>query len=326
MKNLLLTAIISATTATVALAQNPTLQAGTMVNTGFKRTVKMHDFQSPGGRGGAMVWNFSGLTTEPQAVYTFEVIDAAVAPQAADYITSNIAYKFSSGTTDNYTFLKLDNNGLEMVGEEVPANPVNYSTNTMKTLKFPFNYRESFNDAFESAAGGGTVINEFDAWGSVVTADTTYPNTVRIATSKAGLGVVKYTWYNVNPIFPVAEIDFVRNITLIYDEYVAPQQPIDTTQNPIDTTENPIDTNNTTGIREIKDNGVQVYPNPAQDVLHFDVTGEAENVKVLDISGRVLISSRFERSINVSQLQTGRYFVLVQLRNGQQIRQNFLKY
>ena len=56
---------------------------------------------------------------------------------------------------------------------------------------------------------------------------------------------------------------------------------------------------------------ITVYPNPSKDELHIRYEGDnpPTKVAVMDIMGRVLISSDYAEKINISDLQTGCYFV-----------------
>ncbi len=81
----------------------------------------------------------------------------------------------------------------------------------------------------------------------------------------------------------------------------------------------------TTGINNVKsDNRISVYPNPAKDYIHL---GEISGfVTIWDISGRKIenISQQSSNKIDVSRLNTGTYFLLID--NGKsQFRAKFMK-
>jgi hypothetical protein len=64
------------------------------------------------------------------------------------------------------------------------------------------------------------------------------------------------------------------------------------------------------------DGEIEVYPNPASDVLHFNFPESIVNVKIeiYDNVGRILITNELlglENSIDVSQLKSGNYFVRI---------------
>lgn len=68
---------------------------------------------------------------------------------------------------------------------------------------------------------------------------------------------------------------------------------------------------------------VSVYPNPTMEYLN--VASEAsEQVEVLDIQGRIVLSSQGERQLNVSKLPAGRY-IISYLKNGKTRRQSWVK-
>jgi hypothetical protein len=332
-----------------ATAQNPVIQSGDMAPIGFKRTIKQYGLMSPGGRGFGMNWNYSTLGTNPQATYEMEVVSPASTPSGSQYPLANYAHKYTSAGQTSYSYFLENEQGVELIATEVPANPVNYSANTLRDVKFPMNFREVCSDNYESNQGTGTVTIEYDAYGTFSTADTTYTNVVRVAVSEVNVGIVKYTWYNLSPFYPILEINIARNTSLYFGPYEAPTTPVDTTtqnpldttsqnpvdtttQNPVDTTtQNPVDTTTTqnpTGINETESTDVQVYPNPATEQIQIRGIEGMNLVQVYDLSGREVITMipAQETTLNVRELQTGKYIIVCSMRDGTVRRTTLAKY
>lgn len=58
-----------------------------------------------------------------------------------------------------------------------------------------------------------------------------------------------------------------------------------------------------------------VYPNPTANILNFSETLEIQNIKIMDVFGRIIIDKKYqvsqEPSIDVSQLQSGTYIAII---------------
>ncbi|MBN2669769.1 MAG: T9SS type A sorting domain-containing protein, partial [Bacteroidales bacterium] len=79
------------------------------------------------------------------------------------------------------------------------------------------------------------------------------------------------------------------------------------------------------GIEDIRDANIQVYPNPAKDLVKVKwilLNNDVLNVTLVDMSGRVIsseewsvIKSQDERTMNISHLSSGTYFLLIRSEN-----------
>jgi len=71
---------------------------------------------------------------------------------------------------------------------------------------------------------------------------------------------------------------------------------------------------------------VQVYPNPTSDYLYIKGAKKVSGIKVLDVSGRVVLSSdKAEQKIDVSQLIKGAYILTVKNTDGTSSTHKFIK-
>jgi len=69
------------------------------------------------------------------------------------------------------------------------------------------------------------------------------------------------------------------------------------------------------GVEELADIKVNVYPNPATDLLRVESSAQIEKLEVVSLDGSILNSSETE-SINVSSLLNGSYFVRITTNEG----------
>lgn len=70
---------------------------------------------------------------------------------------------------------------------------------------------------------------------------------------------------------------------------------------------------NAVGIKDFKiqNNKILFYPNPVKSLLHFEIEGEKQ-VIITDINGKeILNSTTNEKTISVSNLKKGNYFVTI---------------
>lgn len=71
-------------------------------------------------------------------------------------------------------------------------------------------------------------------------------------------------------------------------------------------------------------NSVQIYPNPASDLINIQSTQKIEYVLIYDLSGQLLQKSSTQK-VNLDGLKTGNYIVLVQLRDNSKHQFNLIK-
>jgi hypothetical protein len=69
------------------------------------------------------------------------------------------------------------------------------------------------------------------------------------------------------------------------------------------------------GISNVTDATVQLYPNPTSNVLNINAEGVQE-VSVIDINGRTVMTEKNVNTVNLSDLANGVYYVRVITNNG----------
>lgn len=86
----------------------------------------------------------------------------------------------------------------------------------------------------------------------------------------------------------------------------------------------------TTGVESIKQyESVSIYPNPARDNVYLKFTQNTNaSIRIMDISGRIINEEQMSgnsKSINVSNLQNGIYYILIDNDKKQPIRKMIIK-
>jgi hypothetical protein len=61
------------------------------------------------------------------------------------------------------------------------------------------------------------------------------------------------------------------------------------------------------------DNGISIYPNPANNVVKIlnDNNLNITNIEIVDLTGRVVLSTDKTDGIDISELAEGQYFVKI---------------
>ncbi len=78
-------------------------------------------------------------------------------------------------------------------------------------------------------------------------------------------------------------------------------------------------------IAENKGFAVDIYPNPAKDILWIKSTKSIHNIRVYDNSGRLVMDNNNSQKLNISKLTIGVYFIDIQYDNGEYFIQGIIK-
>ena len=74
----------------------------------------------------------------------------------------------------------------------------------------------------------------------------------------------------------------------------------------------------TTGISDITNNNLQIFPSPTSDILYFSTEMPYE---IIDLQGKLLLNSdKAVNSVNISSLSSGTYFVTLYTETGKVVR------
>ena len=82
---------------------------------------------------------------------------------------------------------------------------------------------------------------------------------------------------------------------------------------------------NYSGLKNIlENNNIIVYPNPATDFLNIQTKKDIEQIDVYSLSGRLLLSEKDSRLIDVTTLPDGVYLLKMYLKNSESCMKRIL--
>lgn len=278
------------------LKAQPVFLHNNMAPIGFSAEISVSGPVSPGPAGTNQTWDFSNVSLVSYG--TFEIVDPATTPYAGLLLGStNYCYKLSlsSGMT-GYDYYNLLPNSMDKMGQNMNSGGGEIFTDPKIDLKFPFNYGDSYFDAFAKTNGGsGNVTKTFDAYGTLITPDQTFHNVVRIHTVWDDQAW-QYQWWNSESVHPIWSVDSESTIALA---------------------------SGTTGIGEGLTNAVtlSLTPNPARDYCLITVTQEViKNIQIIDMAGKVKKTyAGNQHGFDVKGLAKGLYIVRITLEQGKVI-------
>jgi len=81
----------------------------------------------------------------------------------------------------------------------------------------------------------------------------------------------------------------------------------------------------TTSTQELDPNEVGIYPNPTNGSLHIRNSKSLETIEIRSMAGQLILRFDSADSIDLSQLQSGNYLVVLNLDNGQRMTKKLIK-
>jgi hypothetical protein len=250
-----------------------------------------------GPSGANVVWDYSTAQTAPIS-YTMSVIPVDTAPNHTAYPTANYCEKFDVGATSSYTFYNLNGLTFENLGD-FSNNTIYHYYDTEILFQFPFNYNDLINDTDWS--GGpeppAPFSRQYDAYGTLITPNTTYNNVIRIKCTDP-FGQIFYEWIATNPYRLLLRGNFETSgstVTFSGDTIVLNTSEIST------------------------QNKYVISPNPTSDEFSITIPPTASNFKasVCDVSGRQIINQNItaDSKISLKEYEAGIYFVSIRDEN-----------
>lgn len=278
--------------------------------------------------GTGVIWDYSniGKMDNPDRIYT-----VLANTNTVDFPLSNKVVTIPGALTTYWETNTTERNvlGFEFNGGATLGNiTVNFDTDKMNQMVYDFELNDVINDVMTGSvkhSGGtstcsGTSISTVDGMGTLKLSPTvTKTNVIRHrSTSNINTTVLIFN-FDIK-IDQFEYYDFVSNLPLFSYTNIRIEQGGALVQslNFVMNTELP------TLIASLDENAlnsVKIYPNPAQEVLHFSGSIENESVSVSDMSGKVLMTGTTASSLNISALDAGVY--TVRFENGSQ--QKFVK-
>lgn len=283
---------------------------------------------SVGSAGTSQTWNLSALANNVQDTLYFN--DTTGLPNASQFPTSNFAIKMKQQGQRAIVFANRSSSGLLAQGYGAlvdiggtPANVVIHNNPAEIISNFPANYGNTFNNNYVSKGtfyygadpGIGFTVDSirlvshvtksvnYDGWGSVTTPLGTY-NALRVQTLKHNTDTISgyiasfdmwvdfqttydstktYSWWANTVGFTLAEVTVDWATETATSATWLPVPPA-------------------VGINEVSNaEALNVYPNPAQNIINFNVDASKANaIQVYDVTGKMI--NAYPVSVNNSQL------------------------
>jgi hypothetical protein len=190
---------------------------------------------SEGAPGGAMVWNFSGLTPSGES-YVIEYLDASTTLYADSFPSATLAAFFVADADTSYSYFSTGSGRLAAHGHAGSAYFMHYNDTEIQ-LATPLIYNDQYTDAFggrtESSEGytlqsSGTITVKNDGYGNImlpggasavaarvkfvrIVNDTIFMNGVPVMSTRTT--TTSYEWFTPNAKFPVVQIAYLEQVS-----------------------------------------------------------------------------------------------------------------
>ena len=241
----------------------------------------------------------------------------------ANYAIKGISFQDPTNQvtiSDVYDFHKKNNSSLEMVGfganiNGIPAS-IRYDTiDQIYPLPLTFGTTDSTSayyllDVPTLGAYGQHIQRkvEVDGWGSIITPYQNYSQCLRVKTTLYQRDTLK-----ISQPFPLPGVAFNRPIQTKYEWFVnGIGTPVFSVTKQGNTTSNAkyIDVN-TTSINELNTFELEIYPNPATELINISIPFEKASMKIIDLNGKIVFNGQFSKTINISEFSKGSYIVII---------------
>ncbi len=269
----------------------------------------------PKNGGAGQSWNFTSLTPKTYSE-TITYTTVASSPSAAAFPSATIASKRNS---NSWELWKSSVNQLEYVGQaDATATDIAVFSNTAIWTVWPLTLGGLGSDPFVATETNGTVTTN---WSGTLYYSASGAGTVTLPGGNVHTNCLQVTRAI---IMSLTTGTTVTNVTMMNYEYWSSSSkfPILTAEYQTATTGTNTSKSinimvNTTslaaGVNELglSASNVIVFPNPAKDAVNVILPNNliADKMVLVDINGRVLVSTENSNSVNVANIAKGVYFV-----------------
>lgn len=243
----------------------------------------------PGATGADVTWDFSGVTTTGTS-FGYTLIDPAATGVGGSFPGANVAGEAGVG---NYAFFKITSTEYSNYGVFNGVTTIYYS-DPENIYTFPLTYNSTGTDnlysEFTSGVGfirSGSTTFTADGYGTLILPSGTYTNVLRVLVHETygdeAVGVPmtidydfkNYYWLKagtVGPLFEYFDLTVTSGGFPSYSESAAMNDNIVTT-----------------GVEDISNVNIQVFPNPAVNYLVISgYTASLQSVQIFDAMGRMV--------------------------------------
>ncbi|MGQ0828025.1 MAG: T9SS type A sorting domain-containing protein [Bacteroidota bacterium] len=281
---------------------------------------------SIGSAGASQIWNMTNLQKHIQDTITFLPYSAAPNPK---FSTSNLVIKIGN-MAPAYLYAVNSTASLTALGySAVFVGPVTISNTPAEIIaNFPSNFGNSFTSNYKTFSqqyfgffGVDSIRNRgsvkktvlIDAWGNITTPFYSNTPVLRFKETKisydttdlqiAGVwnnnyersadSTTTYSWWAKNIGFPIVTATKDSSNTVVSVDWISGTSAVGITE-------------------KVPSFGVNVYPNPAQNEIHFSINTpiEAISIQVFDVTGRMITEHAVKNdmsTINTSHFADGVY-------------------
>lgn len=260
--------------------------------------------------GNGVTWNASGLTREtgtPQINMIYE--SPSKTPHGSLYPKSNYSrYDPALTSVLSYGYFNFSSDSIVKVGDYSPSTEHEIYTNPDKLMIFPFAFGQSFTDSYAktnysnatniSSYQTGTRTTNFAGFGTLVLPQGSFSNVALIAelrTNSLGPNSPTFTWYDIsNGKQLLMYHENNGSVTIAYN----------------------IDAPTSIDKIDYSNNNIELYPNPATSTLNITCNLSIEKAEIYNLAGMLQSTNMINKSIDISALGAGIYFVKVYSENG----------
>jgi hypothetical protein len=293
-------------------AQTTLTSANVNAAPGQSSTVYICETIDEGPSGANQTWDLSELAAGP-------VQSRAYSGGNASYPASNITMTQTVNGSVTSGYMKYDNTGQQFIAINGGGTVFNYS-DPMYQLKLPAAYNSSATDTYEcsftsngtSFVRSGTLTQNVDGYGTLVTPEGTFANVMRVhlhleytdVTSFLTINYTTdvYTWYKPGVKDELASVNYLNS-----------DIGSSTSASYLEATG--------LGLTEDEIGVLAVYPNPVTDQLKLSLSETGvQSVIVTDIQGNIHICELTQEGsvarLNSSDLSAGIYFIRMAYSSG----------
>lgn len=269
--------------------------------------------------GNNVVWNFTNLKGMEPA-FTSNYLSAASVTSAASYTNCNLVQE-SGGAYTYFKSATTPTTQTELLGINVYSLAATF-TNTGIIAKYPINFGSTSSDnlsgTFTSTVSGtcsGTINTTADGAGTLnLPGNITLTNVLRVKSSQtvvltatfvpvATLKQTLYNYYHASQKFPVLSVSYDYLTSIFISNPTVNGSVMGSTNYFV------------VGINEItlESNAVKLYPNPSQGELNIDLQNGLNllQCKIYNQLGELVLLSKAEHRVNISNLNAGLYSIEV---------------
>jgi hypothetical protein len=284
--------------------------------------------------GSNVFWDFSPIVKTSSLAASEKYLSPSSVPSASLYPSCNLVMET---TPMSYNYLKssdVPSSKLEFLGFRLGTLARATFTNSVIYSKYPFSYGQSYTDpasgTFSANTGTGTIngsvvgsiSNSADGTGTLMLGQQMIPGVLRIKSVQqftllqgflplASLKIITYNYYTQTDKFPLLSCQYqsmsfaLSSPTVVGSVRMNASIPL-------------------LGLEEYREaEDITLFPNPAGEYIYLAGMIDDMNAEIYSSEGRMIkheFISKNEARLNIRDLPSGIYFLIVKNANGQFLR------